>query len=355
MNTRFILSLLGLYTFANSCVFSYNILGLFPSPSKSHFILFDSLMTALAERGHNVTVYNAFPKQHFATSRRDVSVSECFKSVRQNVFDIEESFGRNLFSATKMSTMSLLLRYENQILACEPLRQLRNLSGQFDALITETFVHDFFAVFAYTLNAPLMLIHSRPAYPWMSSRAALPDNPSFVPHPFSDLTPNMNFAERLQNTLMYLHALYFYKFYSENKYDSLVPAFFGQRAPRIDQVVRNASILFLNSHRSLNGARPMVPSVIEIGGLNVKPSADELPKVRLNSAFYKSMPASFLNHATEKISETRANQNACLLRRANNQSFNIARVSENAAYCVHGVCKILIARVLIGGKKILTH
>ena len=271
-----ITQIVSVLVFANF-VACYNILGLFPLPSKSHYIIFDSLMVALAERGHNVTVYNNFPKERSIPNYRDVSLKECFQ-YRPSIFGIQDSFSRNLFSLTKMSTMMLLLRNEEKILNCKALQELRDSTESFDLLITETFVHDFHAVFAHVLRTPLILIHSRPAYPWMSGRAGLPDNPSYIPHPFSDFSSRMNFGERLQNTLLYLHARYFYKFYSEMKFDEVASKFFTPAAPRIDEIVKNTSMLFLNSHYSVNGGRPMVPNVIEIGGLNIKP-AKELPQV----------------------------------------------------------------------------
>lgn len=48
---------------------SARILGIFPSPGKSHFFLGQALMKALAEKGHDVTIVSAFgektpPKNH---------------------------------------------------------------------------------------------------------------------------------------------------------------------------------------------------------------------------------------------------------------------------------------------------
>lgn len=40
---------------------SSNILAFFPSPGRSHFKPFEPFFKALAYRGHNVTVVNAFP------------------------------------------------------------------------------------------------------------------------------------------------------------------------------------------------------------------------------------------------------------------------------------------------------
>lgn len=40
---------------------NHKILGLFPLNSKSHFVMFERLMKALAEKGHEVDVLSHFP------------------------------------------------------------------------------------------------------------------------------------------------------------------------------------------------------------------------------------------------------------------------------------------------------
>jgi len=39
------------------------ILGIFPLPGKSHFIVFSALLKEMANRGHQVTVYSPFPEK----------------------------------------------------------------------------------------------------------------------------------------------------------------------------------------------------------------------------------------------------------------------------------------------------
>jgi glucuronosyltransferase len=39
------------------------ILGLFPMPGKSHYIVSEALMKGLASRGHHVTVFSPFPEK----------------------------------------------------------------------------------------------------------------------------------------------------------------------------------------------------------------------------------------------------------------------------------------------------
>lgn len=41
----------------------YRILGVFPLPQKSHFIMYEKLMKGLAEKGHTVDVVSHFPQK----------------------------------------------------------------------------------------------------------------------------------------------------------------------------------------------------------------------------------------------------------------------------------------------------
>lgn len=236
-------------------------------------------MVELASRGHNVTVYNTFPKDYTVPNYTNVSLQECFR-IEDKVFSIDELFGLVQRSISKLDSIKLILPAEENILKCKPLLALRNSTGSFDLLITETFIYDFFALFGPALKIPVILVHSCPPLPWISYRAALADNPSYMSFKTVAFPAEMSFLERLENTLQYLYALYFYKVNSENRYDKITPAFYGSAVPSIDDAVKNSSMLFLNSHHSTSGTRPMVPNVIEIGGITIQPS-QSLPKVCL--------------------------------------------------------------------------
>lgn len=40
--------------------------------------------------------------------------------------------------------------------------------------------------------------------------------------------------------------------------------------PHIRELVKNTSLMFVNSHHSFEGARPYAPTVIELGGIHIK-------------------------------------------------------------------------------------
>jgi hypothetical protein len=52
--------------------------------------------------------------------------------------------------------------------------------------------------------------------------------------------------------------------------------------PGFDELERNMSLLIYNNHFSLNGARPLLPGVIDTGGMHIQPKNEPLPKVCYN-------------------------------------------------------------------------
>lgn len=58
-----LLCLMAVALLVASATQAYNILGIFPTAAKSHYIVGEALMRSLATDGHNVTVISPFPQQ----------------------------------------------------------------------------------------------------------------------------------------------------------------------------------------------------------------------------------------------------------------------------------------------------
>lgn len=56
----FLVTLISLLNHSNGA----RILGIFPMPGRSHYILADKLMTTLAEAGHHITMITPFPTKN---------------------------------------------------------------------------------------------------------------------------------------------------------------------------------------------------------------------------------------------------------------------------------------------------
>jgi len=52
--------------------------------------------------------------------------------------------------------------------------------------------------------------------------------------------------------------------------------------PGLEELEKNISLLIYNNHFSLNGARPLVPGVIQAGGMHIQSKNKRLPQVCIN-------------------------------------------------------------------------
>lgn len=52
--------------------------------------------------------------------------------------------------------------------------------------------------------------------------------------------------------------------------DKMLQQIFGDEIPSVSDLKKGTSLMFVNSHYSLSGSRPLSPAVIEIGGIHIK-------------------------------------------------------------------------------------
>lgn len=78
---------------------SANILGVFPINGRSHYVVYESVMKALAARGHNVTVITSFPQKTPVANLTEIDVSATFPSAVNNVgIDLVLTYLTNVFT-----------------------------------------------------------------------------------------------------------------------------------------------------------------------------------------------------------------------------------------------------------------
>ena len=73
--------LLSLISYASS----YNILGVFHTTARSHYITGSALMKGLAAAGHNVTVITHFPQSKPIPNYHDIDISEKTDIMKCNI------------------------------------------------------------------------------------------------------------------------------------------------------------------------------------------------------------------------------------------------------------------------------
>lgn len=76
------------------------------------------------------------------------------------------------------------------------------------------------------------------------------------------------FSDRARNTLDYIYYI-FKAWWDDWDATSIGRTYFGADAPDAHTLLKNISMVFVNSHFTFHMPRPWVPNVIEIGGIHV--------------------------------------------------------------------------------------
>lgn len=105
--------------------------------------------------------------------------------------------------------------------------------------------------------------------PWHFSRIGLPYEPGLVPTTFLGHSDKMTFGNRLSNwfTFVYMNAMY--RIFNQNDANKLLKRRFGYDYPDVNELSKKVSMIFVNQHYSLSGAKHLSPNVIELGGVHI--------------------------------------------------------------------------------------
>ncbi|PSN55490.1 hypothetical protein C0J52_02575 [Blattella germanica] len=267
-----------------SLIIGYKILAVFNHMGKSHFDPAEPFLEELAKRGHQLLVISHFPREKPFPNYRDIDLRGTMpinKTV--NLIAFQDISGTDIQSALRLSHWGNLNC--EKTLALPKVQNLINSKETFDLLIAETFNTDCFLSFAHKFNTPIIAYSSSAPLPWTPARIGLPDNPSYIPNHFAKSTDKMNFFERFVNAFWYtFHNLHPY-FFMDAPSHKIATKYFGESLPPLSELAKKTSLLMVNSHFSINQARPFVPGAIEVAGIHIKPKK-ELPPAKSHFQAY---------------------------------------------------------------------
>lgn len=109
--------------------------------------------------------------------------------------------------------------------------------------------------------------------PWIDAAVGQPHNPSYLPNPLLECSPEMSFIERLKSfVLTFLMHYGFRDYFILSKVDTLLDKHFpGEERPSLLDMERNASVAFEFSHPFIqDGYRPTNPNYVALGMMNCR-------------------------------------------------------------------------------------
>jgi len=255
---------------------AYRILALFPYPGKSHFDIFNPLVKALAEKGHDVTVVSHFPQKTPIPNLTDISL----ENTSNNTVDVVDANTIPQLRIVKYVMPLILASMTDETcknLNHPNLKQLLDSKKKFDLILIEHFNTDCFLSVVHLIGAPFIGLTSHILMPWTNERLGNIDNPAYVPNHFLGFSDKMTFVQRVENTLMYVWCKAVEYFILERQAYGYVKETFGNEIPPLYDIAKNISLILVNTHFTLNRPRPVVPGYIDINGIHVR-KQQELPQ-----------------------------------------------------------------------------
>ncbi|XP_037931782.1 UDP-glycosyltransferase UGT5-like [Teleopsis dalmanni] len=266
---------------------SANILGFFPGPSKSHFLIHSSIADALGRAGHNVTVLSVVP---------NVNKNGKYNFIHINSSTYTDDFATEMINnpqpAYKLMShmLSNIMEMANETMGHPTMQEfLKNhKKSSFDLIIYGYFMNEFHFGLSAHFDCPTVVSFMIQPMLFLNDLVGNPEQISYVPTMLSSLKQPLTFLGRVQNFLasMLENSLMMPLLnYENNKYyRTYFPA---DQYPSLDEVKKNISLVFTNHHFSQGPIRPNVPAMVEIGGIQIKEKPDPLPvdiKQHLDSA-----------------------------------------------------------------------
>ncbi|XP_022908801.2 UDP-glucosyltransferase 2-like isoform X1 [Onthophagus taurus] len=257
-----------------SQVNSARILGVIPSASLSHQIVYRPIWKELISRGHEVVVITTDPMNdkslrnlteidlHFSY---DLSTKKHKFSAKYN-----ELTGNPLQMLNAIITMNADICNE-QLKHSDVKKLIDDENEHFDVVIMEVLQPCMWG-FARRFNAPFIGVVSMDAQTAAYDSIGNPTHPVLNPDFMLPFAGELNFFERLTSFIVSNIIRIYGYLYIIPLNDKIIRENFGENYPSSLEFILNMDLLFINVHPLLNGIRPNVPAIVNIGaGLHIQP------------------------------------------------------------------------------------
>lgn len=252
-----------------TCADCYRILGIFPHSGKSHFHVFEPLLLQLANKGHEVTVISYFPQKNPPASYYDVSLVGTTPALT-NMIPFGMMGGGTLARLTHLLDLAYFTGH-----ACENTFKSQEFNAfiqrqeKYDIVLTEFFTPHCLIGLMQNTGGSLVGLTSSFMLPWSNDYVANPDNPAFLPSVFIGCSDSMNFWERTMNVIFYVWSRGIYHVLMYRPANKEAKEKIDPSLPDLNEFLYNASLILVNVHHSLHPSKPLMPSVIEVGGMHI--------------------------------------------------------------------------------------
>ncbi|XP_046482548.1 UDP-glucosyltransferase 2-like [Neodiprion pinetum] len=260
-----------------------NILAIFPYQGKSHYIMFEPLVIGLARAGHSVDVVSHFPPKESIRGLNHISLQG---SLYTFVNNMTTTYVKSLIGTKAIEFIS----YQGpndlcNLMRLHQLQEIINTDKNYDLMLTQVLGSNCYLALAHKLKLPVVNIETSTMFPWAHDPFFESTHPSFIPCQLTTFTNDMRFMERVENLITTLYSKFLFYYYDKTVSEPIARKYIDD-FPSLADIYYNISMVLVNSHWSIHGARPTNPAIVEVAGLHIDETqvlTEEL-EVFLNSA-----------------------------------------------------------------------
>uniref|UniRef100_A0A1Y1JR85 UDP-glycosyltransferase n=1 Tax=Photinus pyralis TaxID=7054 RepID=A0A1Y1JR85_PHOPY len=267
------------------------ILGIVPTPSYSHQVVFQPIWTELALRGHDLTVLTTDPMNNSSLP----NLKEIDLGFAYDLWNVKHNFTHMIRTAPD-SLLKFIDRYvemvddivDHQLAHPEVKALITNKTEHFDLLMLE-YPYPSLTTFSERFACPFIGMTSLDAHSNIYDAVGNPSHPVLNPDFSLPFGGSLNFRQRVLSLLFQTYTRLYVRMYSYPKLESQVRKHFGDGYPPLGDIAIKVSMLFVNVDPIFHNIRPILPAVVRIGGGTHLKAPRPLP----------SALQSYLDNATE--------------------------------------------------------
>lgn len=252
------------------------ILSVSYNPTTSQQFVYNSIVSKLSLRGHQVTNITPKPLHNKSlTNLTEIDLSELYEVHFKNDYKPHAMSTNNMLISTHYQIMNIMERYIEQ-----GLQKATTVFGKknvdFDLILVENF-HPLVFAFGCRFNAPIIGMSSIGPFLFMHDSIGNPTHPILHSDALTNLVNKESFYENILKVLFHGWYRLFYHWYVLPRSDQIAKRYFP-KCGYLGDIVNNVSLTLSNTNPLLHGVRPYVPTLIEIGRAHFRPQGN-LPLV----------------------------------------------------------------------------
>ncbi|XP_071447734.1 UDP-glycosyltransferase UGT5-like [Hetaerina americana] len=254
---------------------SGRILAIIPSPYPSHQIWNRALITALLERGHNMTILSPEVEPESNSNKKEIPLKGSYDLVKLKSFH-EEMSGKSYFAVMRQQWRKSVEICNHQLHTEGALELLSMPPDAFDLILIETILNDCFYLYIRHFGGgskiPVVGLTAVGSGPWTDGIMGIRVPPSVSPLYVLPYTSHMSLWQRFHNALLTAFYSFGFSSYYLPAHQKIAEEMYGKPLPPLSDLGSNISIILANNHPAINPLQMKPPSVVEVGGLHCEQS-----------------------------------------------------------------------------------